>query len=249
MAETENIAVVADVQELAQWGGRIFIEEAENAIKEKGVFYVAISGGKTPRGVFEMLGQAGSSMWEKVHLFWVDERYVPPNSELSNYALAEETFLSKINMPVENIHRVGTALDDADKAAAVYERTIRRVMKAGEKDVPVMDLVLLGMGADGHTASIFPGDAETLLSKRLVCSVKKAGEKFKRITLTPKILRHARSITVLVSGQEKSRTLAAVMAGEGDEVRYPIRVIWPVMEKVTWVVDRACVQGIERGRK
>lgn len=179
--------------------------------------------------------------WDKTHVFWVDERYVPADSPVSNYRLAAETLLTPVGIPEANVHRVPTESDDLGEAARTYGRTIREVLRLRKGQTPAFDLILLGMGRDGHTASLFPDSPVTYDPKDLACAVY-VGEEIKprvnRITLTPPVLVAARRLVVLVSGREKAGTLKEVLAGESGGGRYPIRLLWPALERVTWLVDR-----------
>ncbi len=244
-----KVEIVTDHYALAVRCVEIFLADAQLSINARGKFHVAISGGQTPRGFFEMLGKLTAVQrpaWEKVHLFWVDERYVPINSPWSNYRMALETFLDKIDMPQENIHRIPTEYCDFNVAAEVYEESIRRAfaLKAGE--TPQFDLIVLGMGADGHTGSLFSDSYANLDTNDLACVVYVLDEKLNRITLTHPVLCAASHLAVLVSGREKAPILKAVLTSEPDEVLYPIHTIWPVLDKVTWLVDEKAALYLER---
>lgn len=242
-----NIEVVSDPESLARRGLEIFIADAEKAIQSKKVFYVAISGGHTPRHFFELLGstpRAKALPWDKIQLFWVDERYVPPDSQWSNYKLAADTFLAKVPIPEENIHRIPTGYSDFQVAAERYEETIRSVFGLKEKQIPEFDLIVLGMGVEGHTGSLFPNSFAPFDTENLACVVYVLDEKLNRITLTHPVLCAASHLAVLVSGEEKARILKEVLTSEPDEVRYPIHALWPVLNKITWLVDRKAATNI-----
>lgn len=235
-----NVEVVSDPEGLAQRSIALFVGEAEKAIKAKGAFYVAISGGHTPRRFFELLSEtpkAKTLPWDKIQLFWVDERYVPPDSKWSNYKLAADTFLAKVAIPKENIHRIPTEYSDFKTAARCYEETIRKVFGLQENQLPEFDLILLGMGAEGHTGSLFPNSYAPFDTEDLACVVYVLDEKLNRITLTHPVLCAASHLAVLVSGEEKAGILKEVLTHEPDEVRYPIHTLWPILNKVTWLVD------------
>ena len=235
-----NIEVVPGSENLALRGLELFITEAEKAIRTRGIFYVAISGGNTPKRFFELISEtprAKSLAWDKIHLFWVDERYVPPDSQWSNYKLAADTFLAKVEIPEENIHRIPTEYSDFKTAAQCYEETIRRVFGLQEKELPQFDLILLGMGAEGHTGSLFPNSYAPFDTEDLACVVYVLDEKLNRITLTHPVLCAASHLAVLVAGEEKANILKEVMTNEPDEVQYPIHTLWPILDKVTWLVD------------
>jgi 6-phosphogluconolactonase len=235
-----NVEVANDAESLAQRSVEFFIDVANTAIKQKGIFHVAISGGHTPRRFYELLGQqeyAGRIAWDKVQLFWVDERYVPPESVMSNYKLAADTFLCHVAIPLTNIHRIPTEFSDLCEAAHNYEQTIRKTFGIGENKVPEFDLIVLGMGADGHTGSMFLNSYAPFDTEDLACVVYALDNEVARITLTHPVLCAATRLAVLVSGQEKARTLKEVLTSEPDEVRFPIHTLWPVLDKITWLVD------------
>ncbi|MHC4658067.1 MAG: 6-phosphogluconolactonase [Planctomycetota bacterium] len=235
-----NVEIVSDPESLAQRSVAIFIADAQKAIQAKNTFYVAISGGHTPRRFFEFLAelpQAKALPWDRVHLFWVDERYVPPDSQWSNYKLAADTFLPKVPIPDENVHRIPTEHSDSKAAAHCYEETIRDVFGLQEGRLPQFDLIVLGMGAEGHTGSLFPDSYAAFDRENLACVVYLLDEKLNRITLTHPVLCAASHLAVLVSGKEKAAILKEVLTSEPDEVRYPIHILWPILSRVTWLVD------------
>ena len=242
-----NLEVASDAETLADRSVQLFVTAAREAIQERGAFHVALSGGHTPERFFRRLADSPEAMalpWEKMHAFWVDERYVPPDSEASNYRLAADGFLDKVDIPPANVHRIPTEHEDICEAAHAYERVIREVFGMGEHEIPEFDLVVLGMGDDGHTGSLFPNSYATFDMHDLVCAVYFLEGALNRITLTPPVLLAARRLAVLVSGPAKAHILKDVLASEPDEVKYPIHLLWPVLEKVTWLVDRDAAQGI-----
>lgn len=242
-----NIEVVSGPEDLARKSIGLFIADAQKAIQTKNVFYVAVSGGNTPKRFFELLGempQASSLPWDKIHMFWVDERYVRPDSESSNYKLASETFLSRVAIPDANIHRIPTEYEDFKIAAEHYEQTLREVFGIEMGQIPVFDLIMLGMGPDGHTGSLFPNSYAAFDTADLACVVYVLDEKLNRITMTHPVLRAAGHLAVLICGQEKAGILKRVLTSEPDEVRYPIHALWPVLDKVTWLVDREAAKSL-----
>jgi 6-phosphogluconolactonase len=240
-----NIQVVDDADKLAHQCLELFIAAAEQNIKTKNVFHLAISGGHSPQKFFELLGTEQKSLaleWDKIHIFWVDERYVPHDSPYSNYKLAADTFLTKIPIPEKNVHPITTNYEDFNSAARQYEKTIRSFFHIKSGQLPKFDLVILGMGADGHTGSLFPNSNASFDTKNLACVVylldqKLPDELLNRITLTHPVLCAASQIVVLVSGAEKAKILKEVLTDPPDEVRFPIHVLWPVLDKVVWLVD------------
>jgi len=235
-----NVEVANDAESLAHRSVDFFIEQANKAVAQKGVFHVAISGGHTPQRFYELLGQsdyANKIPWDKMQLFWVDERYVPPESALSNYKLAVDTFLGHVPIPEANVHRILTEFDDLSEAAHNYEQSIRKIFGIDKKKLPKFDLIVLGMGADGHTGSLFPNSYAPFDTEDLACVVYALDNEVARITLTHPVLCEASRLAVLVSGREKAKTLKEVLTSEPDEVRFPIHTLWPVLDKITWLVD------------
>lgn len=242
-----NVEIAPDPETLAQRSVELFIAEAQKAIKAKDAFYVAISGGNTPKRFFELLGevpQANSLPWDKIQLFWVDERYVQPDSKWSNYKLAADTFLAKVAIPEQNIHRIPTEYDDFKAAASCYEQTIREVFGLDVNQRPEFDLIVLGMGAEGHTGSLFPNSYAAFDTEDLACVVYVMDEDLNRITLTHPVLCAASHLAILVSGREKAKILKEVLISEPDEVRYPIHALWPILDKVTWLVDKDAAKAL-----
>lgn len=235
-----NLEVVSDIEELSRRSVELFIADAEKAINKKDSFCVAISGGNTPKYFFELLGEMPNSKalpWDKIHLFWVDERYVPPDSRWSNYKLAADTFLDKVDIPQKNVHRIPTEYSDFYAAVRSYENTLREVFALKENQFPEFDLIILGMGADGHVGSLFPGSFASFDTTDLVGVVYVMDERINRITLTHPVLCAASHLAILLCGEEKADILKKVLTCEPDEVKYPIHSLWPVLNKITWLAD------------
>ena len=235
-----KVEIVSDAVSLARRALDVFVSEASKAICDRGKFYVAISGGYTPRHFFELLGDDASSVdlaWDKIELFWTDERVVGVDSELSNYKLAVDTFLGKVGIAEVNVHRIPTEESNPELSAHNYEETLRRVFGLEGKDVPRFDLIILGLGADGHTCSLFPNSYAPFESEDLACVVYLLDDTPNRITVTHPVLCAAGRLVVLVSGEEKAEILKDVLTSGPEDVRYPIHVLWPVLERVTWLVD------------
>jgi len=242
-----KVEIASDAESLAHKSVEVFVKDAQKAISCKNVFNVAVSGGHTPRRFFELLAEvprARSLAWEKIQLFWVDERYVPPDSQWSNYKLAAETFLEKVGIPEFNIHRIPTEYGDFGVAARSYEETIRRVLGAKRGEIPEFDLIMLGMGDDGHIGSLFPDSYARFDTTDLACVVYVLDEKLNRITLTHPVLCAASHIAVLVCGEGKARILKEIFTSEPDEVRYPVHSLWPILDKVTWLIDRDAAKAM-----
>ncbi|WP_005036810.1 6-phosphogluconolactonase [Holophaga foetida] len=217
-------------QALFEGAARRFLALAQGCLERQGRFRVALAGGSTPMGLYVRLAEA-EFPWERIDWFWGDERRVPPEHPDSNYGMAWKTLLSKVAVAPDRVHRVETEFPDA---AERYEITLRAVF--GEA-CPRFDLILLGMGADGHTASLFPGNAALEECQRLVVATQVAGLG-ERITLTLPVLNHAAAVMFLVSGREKREALRAVL---NPEPRVPPRPAGLVQAPRVWMVDEAAV--------
>lgn len=236
-----NIVIVPDAQALAEKALDFFVAYAQKAVSARNKFYVAISGGHTPRLFFELLGQesaASTVPWRETELFWVDEHCVPPESKWSNYKLAVDTFLGKVGIWPGSIHRVPAELSDCKVAARLYEETLRQVFGLQPGRLPRFDLIVLGMGADAHTGSLFRNSYAVFEKDDLACVVYFMDGKRNRITLTHPVLCEANDLLILISGEEKAAALRDVLSSERDEVQYPIHTIWPILDRVTWLVDK-----------
>lgn len=240
--EQPQVEIASDAQDLAQRIVQLFVSTEREAVASRGVFRTALSGGHTPELFFHRLATAPEAKaveWDRTHVFWVDERYVPPDSGASNYRLAAEAFLDRVEIPEANVHPIPTQYDDIRDAVRAYERVIREVFRLQEGEVPQFDLMVLGMGRDGHTGSLFPDSSAAYDTDDLACAVYASdGIKFNRITLTRPVLLAARKLAVLVSGREKALTLKEVLTGEPNEAKYPIQMLRPVLDRVVWLVDR-----------
>ncbi len=247
-----NLVVAPNYEQLSRRCVDLFIQQGRKQIESKGVFYTAISGGSTPKRFFELLGQdkkLDRAFWQHVQLFWVDERYVPKTSPWSNYKLAEDAFLSNIPIPKANVYPIDTDQDDFQSSAKAYENTLREVFGLGEQDLPQFDLIFLGVGKDGHMGSLFPNNFAMFDTSDLACVVYVMDEDLNRITLTHPVISAANHIVVMASGEDKAGILRDIFTSEPDEIRFPIHTLWPVLNKITWVVDQPAaklLQGVTR---
>lgn len=219
-----------------------FVRLAEDAIGRRGRFMVALAGGSTPRAMYRRLadpsGPGARVGWPDVHVFWGDERSVPPADPQSNYRMAREALLDHVAIPTDRIHRVPAELAPAE-AAEAYERTLRKVFAIDEGDVPVFDLILLGMGEDGHTASIFPRSDVVGERVRLVAAPWVEPLGVFRITVTPPVLEAAVHVIVLVSGSGKAAALRDVLEGPFLPDRFPAQCLREAQGDVVWLADAA----------
>ena len=211
------------------------------ALKERGAATIALSGGSSPLDAYRALA-AQPIDWKRVHVYWVDERGVAPAHERSNYGAAKTALLDAIDIPAENVHRMRGEDPDLERAAADYEAELRDTVKAKVAGLPALDLVVLGIGDDGHTASLFPGRDTVNVTDRLVVAVPpaEAGEpREARLTLTSPMLENARSSLVIVLGQSKHEPLERIWATSGELKETPGRIIRGFRGSITWVIDRA----------
>ncbi len=224
-----------------------FTELAVEAVARSGRFTVALSGGSTPQRLYERLAEPPHRArvpWDRVEVFWGDERAVAPDHPDSNARLAVAALLSRVPIPPEGIHRIHAERADRDAAAREYQDEIARVFGvAADGPAPALDLVLLGLGADGHTASLFPGSAALAESRRWVVSHFVPALGAERITLTPPILNRAREVRVLVTGADKAGALRAVLHGPRAPERFPAQLIQPESGRLVWLVDRGASIG------
>ena len=233
------IQVFADAEELARGAAAFFADEISRAVTARGRASVLLAGGETPRRTYQMLTEEPlrtSIPWDKIHFFWGDERCVPADGPRSNQAMARESLLDRVPVPPENIHPILCA-ETPEEAADTYQHELERHF-AG--DPPRFDLVFLGLGADGHTASLFPGSAALAEDTRWTVVVHRLGDAFARITLTLPLLNQARRLLFLVSGQGKSAMLAEMVRSVSASVPlYPAQRVQLHNGEVSWFADRA----------
>jgi 6-phosphogluconolactonase len=237
-----NIRRVAEAEDLAHAAHEMFVDIADKVINQNGRFNVAVSGGHTPTRFFELLGEMPDSMaldWADIQVCWVDERCVPPEAEASNYGLAAHTFLDKVPIPPDNIHRVSGEANDYAEAVREYQDNIRSLFNLKPGQIPEFDLIVLGMGDDGHIGSLVPNSYALFDTEDLVSVVYLTDGDYSRITLTHPVLCAAKNLVILVSGPEKAKILKEVLHAEPDPVKYPVHTLWPILDKVTWIVDDA----------
>lgn len=209
------------------------------AVDRRGRARLALSGGKTPRETYARLARAphlDQVPWQQVDVFWGDERCVPPDHAESNYRLALEALLFHVPIPKRNVHRMRGEIDPA-AAAREYEVTLRTACGAPPREIPRLDAVLLGLGGDGHTASLFPGSPALAEPERLALATYVQKLHGWRITLTPRTLNAARNLLFLVTGAEKAATVREVLQGPRDPARLPAQVIHPADGRVEWLLD------------
>lgn len=232
----DAIRILPDPESLARAAAGIFADAANNAIADHGRFSVALSGGSTPRKFFRILGTTycDTVKWSSVHLFWTDERSVPPDHKESNYKLAYDELISKVSIPAANIHRIRGELDPAEAAKEYVEEAQSHF---GTKGIPVFDLILLGLGQDGHTVSLFPGSEASLDNDHLAVPSHSESSGNWRVTVTMPVLNNATYILFLVSGKSKSGIVSKILSG-GRKHLYPASLVNPITGQITWLLDR-----------
>jgi len=236
-----SIQIAEDAATAARLAAEEVVQRGASAVAARGSFTWVLSGGKTPRRLFRLLAEEPSFRermpWTQTTFFWGDERPVPPDHPDSNFRMAWEAMLSRVPVRPERVHRWPTELPP-EKAACVYEETIRRALGLTASEPPRFDLVLLGLGADCHTASLFPGSPVLAERERLTAAPWVEALGTHRLTLTLPALNAARCVLFLVTGEEKAEALRAALAPEGDPARCPARAVRPTAGDLLWIADR-----------
>jgi len=243
-----TIKIFPDADQVAREAAAEFIGVTNAAVAARGKCAIALAGGSTPRALYSLLADEELLRqqldWSRLHFFWGDERHVPPDHSDSNYRMANEAMLAKVPAPVENIHRIRGEEPDAQKAADEYQDEIRSSLQLQPDQLPRFDLVLLGMGPDGHTASLFPGTTALQETDRLVAAT--WVEKFKtdRITLTFPVLNNAANVIFLVCGAEKVPVLRTVLGPGNSAAPFPAQLVQPHNGRLLWLLDEAAGQAL-----
>lgn len=233
-----KVIIEPDPPHLAQRGAVIFSQIAQASVALRGRFTVALSGGATPRHMHRMLSEEpylSEIPWNKTHIFWVDERCVAVNDPASNYGAATTDFLSAVAIPQDQVHPMPTDLPPEEGATA-YEKELVHFFQTRPLEIPMFDLICLGIGTDGHTASLFPGQSALTEGKRLIVPARGGNPYVDRLTMTFPVLNNACEIVFLVSGKAKAPMLNAILEGPRD--RFPAQMIQPVHGDLTWLLDQ-----------
>jgi 6-phosphogluconolactonase len=239
------IRIYPDIEALSRAAAELFAIEARRAESERGRFAVLLAGGETPRRCYELLAEApvrDRVPWDAVHVFWGDERCVPANDRRSNAAMARRALLDHVPVPEAQIHPISCA-GAPREGAAKYEGLLRAFFGGGP---PRFDLVFLGLGENGHTASLFPGTAVLEEQERWVAEVHVAEEGLHRVTLTAPAINQAALVAFLAAGEEKAAVLREALEGNTDPRLLPARLIRPVNGELLWLVDRAAARLLGR---
>ncbi len=232
-----DVEILASAGELARAAAELFVAKSNQAVAQQGLFTVALSGGSTPKNLYQLLANSNESLrervpWSSIHFFWTDERHVPPGDPQSNYRMAQESMLSRVAVSVPKVHRIKSENPNAAEAAKEYEEEILKFVPGSR---PRFDLILLGLGGDGHTASIFPGSEVLNERDRLVTASYVEKLKAYRITMTLPLINNAASIVFIVSGSEKAEMVREVLQGPK---RYPAQEVEAINGEVVWLLDR-----------
>jgi 6-phosphogluconolactonase len=240
-----RLHIYPDSEALGRAAAQLFVELANRAVATHGRFSVALSGGKTPQRTYELLAQAPyreQVNWAQTHVFWGDERCAPLDDPRSNAGMAQSALLNFVPVPETQVHPI-LCRDLPTKAAEAYDVLLRELF-AGETHT--FDLVFLGLGEDGHTASLFPGDAALEEEERWAVAVSRPD--LTRITLTPAVFNQARTVALLVSGRDKARILQEVLEGDYSPQRLPAQLIRPEKGELLWLADQAATAVLDPGR-
>ena len=235
-----SVEIFRTPMEMTEATARCFAARAVEAVSVRGRFTAALSGGKTPVALYTLLAKAPSVSqipWARVYLFWGDERCVPPDHEESNYRMTREFLLDHVPIPPANIHRMQGEMAPAE-AAARYEKELREFFAPHGDGFPVFDFILLGLGEDGHTASLFPGTRAIRESARWVLGHYVDAQKGWRITLTPPVINAARTVVFIVSGAGKAAILKEILEGPSRPDTLPAQIVRPAGGDLVWILDR-----------
>ncbi len=233
-----DLRVFPDLKALSRAAAESVVALAEAAVRDKGRFTMALSGGSTPRALHRLLARdyRDSIPWPQVHIFWGDERFVPPDDSRSNYRMARKALLDRVPIPEQQIHPMLTLLPQPGQAADAYQATLRGSFPG---QWPHLDLILLGLASDGHTASLFPNSSALEENERWVVAIRADVRPPLRLTLTFPAINHAANIHFLVAGKSKAPALRSALADNADPKLSPAAAIEPVDGKLVWWVDEA----------
>jgi 6-phosphogluconolactonase len=242
-AQRREVYILKDNDAIARRAAEEFVKLAQSAVKDHGSFSVALSGGSTPKLLYSLLAAdpalRAKVPWDKMELFFGDERHVGPDDPQSNFKMASDTMFTKAPLKPEQIHRMKGEYPDAEKAAEEYEQDLRTHFQLKEKELPRFDLVLAGMGDEGHTLSLFPG-TEALHAQGRTVVRNWVGKLYTdRVTITAQLANNAQMILFMVAGKEKALALKAVLEGPYEPEQLPAQLLQPTNGKLLWLVDQA----------
>jgi len=232
-----------DARGVARVASEHIAQALRDAIARSGNATLALSGGNTPREAYALLAREPGVDWSRTHIFWVDERAVPPTDDRSNYRWAKATLLDAVPVPAERVHRMRAEATDTETAAHEYEALLRQHVARDAEGLPSLDVAVMGVGDDGHTASLFPGEPTVAIVDRLVAVVPARGAHEARLTITSPVIQHARLLFFLLVGPAKRPALARVLADKGDLRQTPARLVRECRGAVEWIVDADAAPG------
>lgn len=246
-----EVVIARDIEDLSRQAAGFVIGLLKNLAEAKEHVAIALSGGTTPKRLYELLSTVSfhnEIPWNQVHLFWGDERFVPLDHPYSNYRIAYDTLISKIQIPQENVHPMPCEKADPQVAAYEYEERLRRFFGSPSKGWPQFDLVLLGVGVDGHTASLFPGSSLLKEKRRWVAAPYVKRLNAYRLTLTLPVLNNADQIIFLVAGKEKAQIMKGLFAADNTRAGLPVHLIRPSHGKLLFFLDESAACLIDQGK-
>jgi 6-phosphogluconolactonase len=246
-----EVQILADAAAIARRAAERIIESAAAAVKERGVFTISLAGGSTPKTLYTLLATdpafKSKMPWDKTQFFFGDERHVPPDDSESNFRMANESMLSKLSLKPEQVLRIKAEYEDAEKAAKEYEQTLRSSFKLSDGQLPRFDVLLLGMGDEGHTLSLFPGTKALHDNGRLVMS-NWVGKFFTtRITTTAPVASNSALVIFMITKADKALALKAVLEGPYEPEQLPSQLIQPKNGKLLWLLDTTAASKLAAG--
>ena len=243
-----NIEIFSNPLSLAKHAAQMIATQAHQAVSANNRFTIALSGGSTPKRLYELIADPDAKYrerlpWQRIHFFWSDERPVGPADSESNYRMANEAMLAHVAVPELNVHRIPGEKPNAQEAACAYESQLRSFFGLANDELPRLDLVILGMGADGHTASIFPGSEVLQEKRKLVAAPWIEKLQTYRITMTLPVLNNAANVLFLVSGDDKAAMVNEVLNGKPG--KFPAQSISPTNGSLYWLLDEAAASQLQ----
>jgi 6-phosphogluconolactonase len=236
-----DVRILSNIDAIAKRAAQDFVQSATQSVSEKGSFTVALAGGSTPKALYSLLASDAALRsqvpWDKMSMYFGDERSVGPDHADSNFRMATETMLSKVPLKPEQVFRIKGEYKDTEKAAQEYEEVLRTSFKIAEGQFPRFDLVFLGIGNEGHTASLFPGTKALHESKRLVARNWVGKLYTNRITLTAPAINNAARVIFMITGADKALALKGILEGPYEPEQLPAQLIQPPNGKLLWLVD------------
>lgn len=233
------LIAVQTADDVAREASTRMAKSLREAIEARGSATLALSGGETPKAAYAKLAKEPQIEWSKVHVFWVDERAVPPTDAQSNYRWAKETLLDPAKISDENVHRMGADGKDLEQAAREYQSLLETKVRPGPGGVPSFDVMVLGIGDDGHTASLFPGNAAVDVTDRWVLAIGETPGREPRLTLSAPVIEQARAAFILAVGAKKTPALERVWSTSGTPRETPARIIRNIRGSIQWIIDKA----------